>query len=221
MLLGVVQVLPLPPCPQLSEATGTIFNTQTALLPGRSVSGNAPLRMGLLPGKDNAQPRTATFILNADHPFWGISTPSELYKYLKESFPQVEAHRWPDLVPQSAAERFVSTKAGSFPHPQTCPKLVALFEEAAPPEEPHATLAGLRGCGAVLLGDAAHVFPPGVATDDVFFLFFAEWPWDWLAACGNIMLRRGIMCRHAHCNHTTVPNGCSAACSAHRRATRA
>jgi hypothetical protein len=88
-----VQVLPLPPCPTLSTKGGKLVNTQTAVVPGKSINGAAPLRLGLLAVKSLDTPRTANFILWPDHPFWKCSTPDELYTYLEASFPQLDRLR--------------------------------------------------------------------------------------------------------------------------------
>lgn len=158
-----MQVLPLPANPTLSTAGGEIPNTQVAVVPGTSVDGAHPLRLGLLAVKDLTAARTANFILWPDHPFWKVSTTAELYSYLDASFPQLDRLR--ENIPEEVAQKFVSSRLGAFKDPQACRRLVAEFPGAAEAEVGAGdAAAGLKGATVLILGDAAHVFPPGVTT---------------------------------------------------------
>lgn len=158
-----LQVLPLPPCPKLCDSAGVLQNTQAAAFAGTPVNGDAPLRLGLLPIKDNTRPRTANFILWPEHNFWKITEPAALYSYLQQAFPQVQY--WRDLVPEAEAKRFLSTEPGRFSHPQACGRLLARFEDAqAVVTGEGDAAASIQGSAVMLLGDAAHVFPPGATT---------------------------------------------------------
>lgn len=168
-----MQVLTLPPCPQLSEAAGEVKASQSVFIPGVAVHGNPAIRMVLLPVKDASQPRTAIFVLARDHPFWRIATADALYAYFALAFPQIQD--WHALLPREAAEQFVQTREGVFNHPQCCRRLVHLMPHARVPERAQRATGGLRGCAALLLGDAAHVFPPGTRAPvelDVRFMLF-------------------------------------------------
>lgn len=157
-----LQVLPLPPNPVLSTAGGKIINSQVAVVPGKSVDGAAPLRLGLLAMKDPTSPRSANFILWPDHPFWNCSTPDELYRYLAAAFPQLDRLR--ENVPLEVAQAFVDARVGRFRDPQSCKRLVAEFPGAAAATVQDGDAAGgVNGAAVLILGDAAHVFPPGVA----------------------------------------------------------
>lgn len=77
---------------------------------------------------------------------------------------------WHSLVPLKVAERFVNAPEGGFKHPSTTSRLTTLFPSAgAAPPQTHAesrkrdALQTLQGCAAFLIGDAAHVFPPGTS----------------------------------------------------------
>lgn len=155
-----MQVLPLPPNPVLSTAGGEIANTQVAVVPGTPVDGATPLRLGLLAMKDPSAPRSANFILWPDHPFWKCSTPDELYRYLEAAFPQLDRLR--ENVPEEVAQAFVDARVGRFRHPQSCKRLVAEFPGAAEAAVKAGDAAGgVTGASVLVLGDAAHVFPPG------------------------------------------------------------
>ena len=69
---------------------------------------------------------------------------------------------WRGLVPEHIAQKFVDAPVGAFKHPNMCSRLVARFPDASAPRMPTGGApAPLQGCAVVLLGDAAHVFPPG------------------------------------------------------------
>lgn len=155
-------MLPLPPNPTLSTAGGQLINTKTAVAPGKPVNGAPQLRLGLLPIKDLDTPRTANFILWPSHPFWQVSTPDELYKYLEAAFPQLDRFR--ENVPEAVAQQFVDAKLGRFKNPQACKRLVAEFPGAEEAEvKPGDAAGGLRGASVLIMGDAAHAFPPGAS----------------------------------------------------------
>ena len=156
------QVLSIPPRPQLSKAAGEAQSGQAVFVPGVSVNGHPAFRMVLLPVKDASQPRSAIFVLARDHPFWRTATADALYEYFAAAFPQVDD--WRALLPRDAAEQFVATREGVFRHPQSCRRLVHLMPHAQAPDGAARATPALSGCAAFLLGDAAHVFPPGTPT---------------------------------------------------------
>jgi hypothetical protein len=60
------------------------------------------------------------------------------------------------------AQKFVDSRFGQFKDPQLCKKLVAEFPAAAEADvAPGDAAEGLKGASVLVLGDAAHVFPPG------------------------------------------------------------
>ena len=155
-------MLPLPPCPTLSSATGPLQNNQSAVIPGVRVNGNAPLKLGLFNIKEQTLPRTANIILWPGHPFWQIRTTREFYAYLEASFPQLDRLR--EAVPEAVAQAFLDAPLAQFRAPQTCRRLVS---EQRTAREPAAVagdrVAELQGSAVCILGDAAHVFPPGAS----------------------------------------------------------
>jgi hypothetical protein len=158
-----MQVLPLPPCPKLNDAIGVLENTESFAFAGQPVNGDAPLSLGFLPLKDNSSPRTANIILWPEHNFWKIREPEELYKYLEAAFPQVQYIR--KVVSKDQARRFLETRPIQFHVPQTCSRLCALFEDSQHVEVSKADQASsIKGGAVVILGDAAHVFPPGAVS---------------------------------------------------------
>lgn len=97
------------------------------------------------PVTDAAQPRSVNIIREPDHELWKISDADTLLAFLQDAFPQLDIKT---LIPREEAEDFVSLMPGRFPAPQYARHLHArLGPEQAPTH-------------VVLLGDAAHAFPP-------------------------------------------------------------
>jgi hypothetical protein len=92
------KVLRLPPNPTTKEGV-VLYNPSIAVLEGKAIprlAGGNPLRMGLLPVRDPAAPRTGNINLLPHHPFWDIREAEEMYDVLEQSFPQMD---WRALVP--------------------------------------------------------------------------------------------------------------------------
>jgi len=111
-------------------------------VPSVTMARNERLRLGLLPSRDASVPRTANVIKPASHAIWQLRTPEALLDFLGRSFPQMEDIR--ELVSPEEAAAFVGSRAGRFPAPQYVRRVAA----------------SVGGTGFVLLGDAAHAFPP-------------------------------------------------------------
>lgn len=90
-------------------------------------------------------PRTVNIIREADHVAWGFTEPEELLDYLEDAFPQLDIR---NLISEDEARDFVSLRPGRFPQPQYSRHLHAKIGNADDP------------CDLVLIGDAAHAFPP-------------------------------------------------------------
>jgi len=87
------------------------------------------------------QPRTVNVIREQDHVVWTYTRPEDLMAYLVEAFPQLDI---PALISMEEAQDFVDLKPSRFPIPQYSRNL-------------HANLGDMD---LLLIGDAAHAFPP-------------------------------------------------------------
>ncbi|KAF8067186.1 Kmo [Scenedesmus sp. PABB004] len=151
------KVLQLPPNPAMRDGAA-LANPSFCLLAGKSAPaiGGPPLRLGLLPIKDVTAGRTANLITLPDHPVWSVQDAETMYTVFEQAFPQAD---WRALVPETVMAKFAASRGGAFPAPQFSQGLATVVDAAAPP---HARLGGaaVKGIGVVLLGDAAHAFPP-------------------------------------------------------------
>lgn len=98
-----------------------------------------------LPVARKNEQRTANIILPQTHKLWRIEDPEELRAYLEEGFPQLDID---EVFPPHEIEDFLARRPGKFPEPQYSPKVYAKLG----PEQ--------NGVACVLIGDAAHSFPP-------------------------------------------------------------
>eukprot|EP00966_Prymnesium_polylepis_P296535 6850672-Prymnesium_polylepis.1 len=129
----------MPPPPPIWTEISSAYT-----IPSVAAAADEKLRLGLLPCRDTRVPRTANVIKRADHKIWRCESGGELLEYLGKSFPQISDIS--SFVSTAEADAFVAGKPGSFPQPQFARQLVA-----------HS-----GGTHLVLLGDAAHAFPPDV-----------------------------------------------------------
>lgn len=145
------KVLTLSPQFPLSERAGDL--SQSTMAYGiRSIfkKRKKAISLGLLPFKNPEQPRTANIITYPDSEIWQLKTPAEVEQFLKQAFPQIPIDKI--ITPEEIA-RFTFSKGGTFPIPQYCSGLTQLYGKSHPDR---------TGTAVILLGDAAHCFPPDI-----------------------------------------------------------
>ncbi|MEM9530600.1 MAG: NAD(P)/FAD-dependent oxidoreductase [Pseudomonadota bacterium] len=91
------------------------------------------------------EPRTVNVIRLPDHEVWEQEDPEALLAFLDDAFPQLPVR---DVLTAEEAADFVGMPPGRFPSPQYTEQCHAVVGPAAAP------------LACVLLGDAAHAFPP-------------------------------------------------------------
>ncbi|NEP09918.1 MAG: FAD-dependent monooxygenase [Symploca sp. SIO2C1] len=158
------KVLTLPPQFPLSETAGDLAQSTMAYGIRSTFKGRQKaISLGLLPFKNPDQPRTANIITYPDHEIWQLEATAEVEQFLKQAFPQLPLEKI--LSPEEIA-RFTSSDGGKFPIPQYCSGLHQIWGQ---PQDN-------QGTGVILLGDAAHCFPPDIgqgvnsALEDVYLL---------------------------------------------------
>jgi kynurenine 3-monooxygenase len=170
------KVLRLPPNPRLNpdDPATTLRNPSFAVLVGQYKG--RPLRMGLLPVRDESMGRTGNIITPPDHPFWHAPPQGDAAACraaLKEAFPQAD---WDSLVPEDVMRAFAESEGGVFPLPQASDGVAYVLKGgdgggggggesgAAAAEAAAATTAATTTTttttAVLLVGDAAHAFPP-------------------------------------------------------------
>lgn len=119
--------------------------TEAVVYRGIETRRRQRLRFASLPQRDPNSPRVMNFINFKDHYLWRCRTADEFYRFVGAVVPQADTGRvfWHEEV-----ERFAASEPGRFPAPQASPSLSASFESAS------------GRAGVVILGDAAHAFPP-------------------------------------------------------------
>ena len=145
------KVLTLLPQFPLSERAGDL--SQSTMAYGiRSIfkKRKKAISLGLLPFKNPEQPRTANIITHSDSEIWQLKTPAEVEQFLNQAFPQIPLDKI--ITPEEIA-RFTFSKGGTFPIPQYCSGLTQLYGKSHPDR---------TGTAVILLGDAAHCFPPDI-----------------------------------------------------------
>jgi len=140
------KVLNLPSRFEASSGGGAVDDpAMSYIIPSRHKDQQKACSLFAFPVSDPSHPRSVNLIREADHTLWTIKSADELYDYLEDAFPQLDIRA---LVSREEAEDFVSLDAGAFPAPQHARTLHASFG------------AGEARNHAVLIGDAAHAFPP-------------------------------------------------------------
>eukprot|EP00873_Tetraselmis_striata_P023883 jgi/Tetstr1/444147/TSEL_032045.t1 len=121
--------------------------TSLMALQGALKGNDTALRLGFLPTNPDTDFCTANIIRYPSHKIWSLKTGEELTAFLEKSFPQLDIRK---VLDADEAERYATARPGSFPAPQYCRGL----QKVVPSE------GGAPAQGVLLLGDAAHAFPP-------------------------------------------------------------
>jgi kynurenine 3-monooxygenase len=144
------KVLSLPPQFPLSEQEGDLAQSTMAYAIRSNFKGRKKaISLGLLPLKNPHHPRSANIITYPDHQIWQLETPAEVEQFLKQAFPQLPLEK---IISPEEIARFTSSDGGKFPIPQYCAGLYKIWGK---PEDN-------QGTAIILLGDAAHCFPPDI-----------------------------------------------------------
>jgi 2-polyprenyl-6-methoxyphenol hydroxylase-like FAD-dependent oxidoreductase len=156
------KVLALPPTLSVRSATGvtTLDDHRLAyLIASAPKPANEALQLAAFPVASNDEPRSANIIRKPDHRLWTLKTVDSLFAFLEKSLPQLDVRA---LISVEQAETFLGIDPGRFPIPQYARHL-------------HHRLCS-SGQQVLLIGDAAHAFPPDLglgvnsALEDLFCL---------------------------------------------------
>lgn len=140
------KVLDLPPGMSVRGAAGVTpldDHRMAYLLSSVPAPRDEALQLAAFPIASNQDPRSANIIRPADHRLWTLETPEALFAFLEKSFPQLDVR---SVITPKQARAFLATVPGRFPVPQYAGHL-------------HAAL-GTPALQVLLIGDAAHAFPP-------------------------------------------------------------
>ncbi|MEP3226465.1 MAG: NAD(P)/FAD-dependent oxidoreductase [Parasphingorhabdus sp.] len=156
------KVLNLPACFPIAGSDAAVDNHRmTYSIPSQFKDRRDAMAMFAFPVTDPNHPRSVNIIREADHNLWTIESADNLISYLQEGFPQLDIA---SIISREEAEDFASLTAGQFPAPQYAKSI-------------HATLGeGKHAINCLLIGDAAHAFPPDLglgvnsALEDLFVL---------------------------------------------------
>lgn len=143
-----IKSLQFPPDFTIPNADASLVQTESETLYSIKGLNTGPtnfVSLGLLPVKDPKMVRPTNIITRPNHDIWKLTTAAEVKAWFVAAFPRLQ---WDDLVDNVEWERFATAKGTSFPYCQHS-KGVAV--------------SSLNGnAGVVLVGDAAHAFPPDI-----------------------------------------------------------
>lgn len=138
------KVLNLPPEFDTKSSIGRITDRQRAYaLTSRATERTKAMALFAFPVAQSSEPRSVNIIRDPDHEFWSLKSGEAVLDFLTENFPQLDI---PNLVPIEEARDCAALEPGAFPPPQYTKHLQ--------------TRLGSNRLPVVLIGDAAHAFPP-------------------------------------------------------------
>ncbi len=156
------KVLNLPACFPVKGKIGAVDDhCMTYSILSRHKDRRDAFALFAFPVTDPNHPRSVNIIREADHNLWKIDNANDLIKYLQDSFPQLDIS---EIVSLEEAEDFAMLEAGQFPAPQHAKNVHAKLGD------------GYDAMHCLLIGDAAHAFPPDLglgvnsALEDLFIL---------------------------------------------------
>lgn len=147
VLLGPAPILPQyndnAPLDELDGLRGQRARPAEMFVLRGVLKGREHVRLGLLPvGSDEQVPRTGTITLPPDRTLWNVSDGEAAYDLFERNFPDINVRR---LIQPDEMHRFAAEPKSHFPPIQRANSLVGFVSD---------------DIGVVLLGDAAHAFPP-------------------------------------------------------------
>lgn len=143
-----MKVIQMPPGFAIPDADGSAKPTENEYTYAiRSIHKGFKnyVSLGLLPVKDPSMIRPANVITRSNHDVWKLNDGPSAKEWFTTAFPRFN---WDDYVSDAEWERFAKAKGTVFPNCQYSPGL-----QATSPDEKS---------GVVLVGDAAHAFPPDI-----------------------------------------------------------
>lgn len=143
-----MKVIQMPPGFGIPDSDGTMKPTENEYTYAiRSIHNGfrTYVSLGLLPVKDPSMIRPANVITRPNHHVWTLTDGPAAKEWFTKAFPRFN---WDDYVDDAEWDRFAKATGTVFPNCQFSPALQA----TAPDQK----------SGVVLVGDAAHAFPPDI-----------------------------------------------------------
>ena len=154
--LKALQLPPKCPIPQAGAEPYITKGSMSYSFLGTNKGPRNFLKLGCLPMMDDDLVRPANVISRPDHDLWKLTDGEDVRKFMQNCFPRMQFQPEAEggIISDVEWERFAKAKGLSFPFCQYSPGLV-VSSSANDDNEGEAL-----DCGVVLLGDAAHSFPP-------------------------------------------------------------
>eukprot|EP00586_Coscinodiscus_wailesii_P005836 CAMPEP_0172486198 /NCGR_PEP_ID=MMETSP1066-20121228/14669_1 /TAXON_ID=671091 /ORGANISM="Coscinodiscus wailesii, Strain CCMP2513" /LENGTH=572 /DNA_ID=CAMNT_0013251995 /DNA_START=222 /DNA_END=1941 /DNA_ORIENTATION=- len=159
--LKALQLPPRCPIPQAGDAAPHYtVGRYSYSFRGANKGPRNRLSLGCLPMKDDDAIRPANVISRPDHDIFKLTEGEDVRRFMSECFPRMPFQKESDggIISDKEWERFAKAKGLSFPFCQYSPGLVVSSSSSSSCSEGEGE--GASNCGVVLLGDAAHSFPP-------------------------------------------------------------